>query len=156
LVNPDSPSKIGLAWNDDAYMANTAVTGATGLQLTTAWNVYAAVQHYWVPWLRTSLYGGYLNYQANSSAVDTLVCAPFGFGSGCTDWAAWQIGSRTLWNPTKNLDVGAEVQWTEISKSAFSGALITFSPAGHAPSTFVAGNAGVFSAIFRVQRNFYP
>jgi hypothetical protein len=162
LVNPGTISTLGLAWIDDAYMANTAATGATSLQLTTMWNVYGAIQHYWTPWLRTSLYGGYVNYQANSSAVDTLVCTQINpgtgapFGSGCTDWAAWQIGSRTLWNPTKNLDVGAEVQWTEISKSAFSGALITFSPAGHAPSTFVAGNAGVFSAIFRVQRNFYP
>jgi hypothetical protein len=67
-----------------------------------------------------------------------------------------QIGARTLWNPTKNLDVGAEIQWTEITKSTFSGGLVTFSPAGCAPATFVAGNAGVFSAIFRVQRNFYP
>jgi hypothetical protein len=109
-----------------------------------------------MPWLRTSLYGGYAQYTANSSAVDTLVCAPSGFGSGCADWAAWQIGSRTIWNPTRNLDVGAEVLYTQMSKSAFDGALVTFSPTGHAPSTFVVGKTNVLSAIFRVQRNFYP
>ncbi len=148
--------RIGLAWVDDAYMANTAATGATGLQLPTIWNVYGAIQHYWVPNLRTSLYGGYVNYQANSSAVDILVCAPSGFGPGCADWAAWQIGSRTVWNPVKNLDVGLELQYTELSRSAFSGGATTFTPAGAAANTFTIASTNVVSAIARVQRNFYP
>src|SRR5262249_13895462 len=146
----------GLAWVDDAYLANTALTGATSLQLTTAWNVYAAIQHYWTPWLRTSLYGGYASYQANSSAVDTLGCAPNGFGSGCADWAAWQIGTRTIWNPTRNLDVGAEIIYTAMTKSAFDGAIVTFAPTGAAAHTFQVGTTNVLAAIFRVQRNFYP
>ena len=86
-------SRIGLAWVDDAFMANSAAAGATQLQLPAAWNIYAGIQHYWVPNLRTPLYGGYVNYRADSSAVDTLVCKPNGFGAGCADWAAWQIGS---------------------------------------------------------------
>jgi hypothetical protein len=64
------------------------------------WNIFAAIQHYWVPDVRTSLYGGYVQYKANSSAVDTLICAPIHFGTGgttaqpavsatgCADWAA--------------------------------------------------------------------
>jgi len=147
---------IGLAWVDDAYMANNAATGATGLQLPTIWNVYGAIQHYWVPNVRTSLYGGYVNYTANSSAVNILVCAPSGFRSGCADWAAWQIGSRTLWNPVRNLDVGVEVSYTELSKSAFSGSTTTFAPAGAAAHTFSIGSTNVVSAIVRVQRNFVP
>jgi hypothetical protein len=162
LVNADNPSRIGLAWSDDAFLANTAATGATQLQLTTYWNVYAAIQHFWVPWLRTSLYGGYGEYRANSQAVDTLVCTQINtgtgrpFGPGCADWAAFQIGSRTLWNPTKNLDISGELQYSELTRSAFNGAVITFSPTGHAPSTFVAGSTNVLSAIIRFQRNFYP
>lgn len=62
-----------MAWVDDAFMANSAATGATQLQLPAAWNIYAGIQHYWVPNLRTSLYGGYVNYRAESSAVDALV-----------------------------------------------------------------------------------
>ena len=76
-----------MAWVDDAFMANSAATGATQLQL-----IYAGIQHYWAPNLRTPLHGGYVNYRAGS-AVDTLVCKPNGFGAGCADWAAWQIGS---------------------------------------------------------------
>src|SRR5262249_14556595 len=147
---------IGLGWVDDAFMANSAATGATQLQLPAAWNVYAGIQHYWAPYLRTSLYGGYVDYRAESSAVDALVCMPNGFGAGCADWAAWQIGSRTIWNPTKNLDIGVDVQYTALSKTAFDGAIITFSPTGHAPATFQVGKTGVASALVRIQRNFLP
>jgi len=125
LVNSGT---IGLGWIDDAFLANSVATGATRLQLPAAWNIYAGIQHYWVPNLRTSLYGGYVNYRAESAAVDTLVCAPNRFGAGCADWAAWQIGSRTLWNPVRNLDVGVDVQYTALSKTAFAGSSVTFAP----------------------------
>jgi hypothetical protein len=109
-----------------------------------------------VPNLRTSLYGGYVNYRADSSAVDTLVCKPNGFGTGCADWAAWQIGSRTLWNPVRSLDVGVDVQYTALSKTAFDGGTVTFTPTGAAPNTFRVGTTGVISALLRIQANFYP
>jgi Porin subfamily len=164
LINNNN--KIGLGWQDDAFFANTTRTGATGLQLSTMWNVFAAIQHYWVPDIRTSLYGGYVQYQANSSDVDTLICGPIHgaqpavSATGCTDWAAWQIGSRTIWNPVRNLDVGVEALYTDLSKSAFSGGNFAFVPTNTgqiAPgSTFTAGSTHIWSGILRVQYNFYP
>jgi hypothetical protein len=151
-----SGGTIGLAWVDDAFLANSAATGATQLQLPAAWNIYAAIQHYWVSSLRTSLYGGYVDYRANSSAVDVLVCAPNKFAAGCADWAAWQIGSRTLWNPVRNLDVGVDVQYTALSKTAFAGGAVTFAPTGAGLTTFTVGPTHVISALLRIQRNFYP
>jgi Porin subfamily len=153
LVNSGT---IGLAWVDDAFLANSPATGATQLQLPAAWNIYAGIQHYWVPDLRTSLYGGYVNYRAQSSAVDVLVCAPNKFAAGCADWAAWQIGTRTLWNPVRNLDVGVDVQYTALSKTAFAGGAVTFAPTGAGSTTFTVGTTGVVSALLRIQRNFYP
>ncbi len=153
LVNT---SRIGLGWTDDGFESNTAATRATGIQLATAWDVVAAIQHYWVPDVRTSLYGAYVNWKANSSAVDTLVCHANGFASGCADWAAWQIGSRTIWNPTRNLDIGVDVVYTDLSKSAFNGAVVTFSPSGAAPNTFTVASTHVWSGIVRAQYNFYP
>jgi hypothetical protein len=147
---------IGLAWVDDAFIANSAATGATQLQLPVAWNVCAGIQHYWVPDLRTSVYGGYVSFRAESSAVDTLVCAPNKFAAGCADWAAWQIGSRTLWNPVRNLDVGVDVQYTALSKTAFAGGSVTFAPAGAGTTSFTVGTTHVVSALLRIQRNFYP
>ena len=153
LVNSGT---IGLAWVDDAFMANSPGTGATQLQLPAAWNTYAGIQHYWVLNLRSSIYGGYVNYRAESSAVDTLVCAPNGFRPGCADWAAWQIGSRTLWNPVRSLDVGVDLQYTALAKTAFDGGTVTFAPTGAAPTTFRVGTTGVISALVRIQWNFYP
>jgi hypothetical protein len=181
---------IGLAWVDDAYFANSAavaLAGAgavnnhpaiqTGLQLPKVWNIWAAIQHYWVPELRTSLYGGYAEYKANSSAVDTLFCAPLHNGatvfgaagasgtvtgssavaaSGCADWAAWSIGSRTVWNPVKNLDIGVDVLYSALTKSAFEGATVRFTPAQSPAAALTAGSSNIVSGIVRVQYNFYP
>jgi hypothetical protein len=74
-------NRIGLGWLDDGFFANTAATGATGIQLPTMWNIFSAVQHYWTPDVRTSLYGGYVQFKANSSAVDTLICTPIHNGA---------------------------------------------------------------------------
>jgi hypothetical protein len=179
-------NKIGLGFEDDGYFGSLTThpatgaprgIGATGLQLTTAWNVIGAIQHYWWPELRTSLYAGYLNYQANSSAVDTEVCQALNGGTfsannataiklvngtqvantGCTDWAAWMIGTRTLWNPTRNLDVGVDVLYTQQSKTAFGGAQFAFSPGGGAATqTLTVGDTHIWAGIMRVQYNFLP
>jgi len=169
-------NSIGLAWVDDAYFANNTAGGVqTGLQLPTAWNIYAAIQHYWIPELRTSLYGGYLQYQANSSAVDASLCAPLHSGrtlntggganligssavsaSGCADWATWAIGSRTIWNPVRNLDIGVDVLYSALTKSALSGATLRFTPTQSATEILTAGSSSIVAGIVRVQYNFYP
>jgi hypothetical protein len=176
-------NNIGLAWVDDAFFANNGTAAApglqTGLELATAWNIYAAIQHYWIPELRTSLYGAYLQYQANSSAVDASFCAPlhagksitFGTGaaavttitgssavsaSGCADWATWTIGSRTIWNPVRNLDIGVDVLYSALTKSAFDGAALRFTPAQAPTEILKAGSSNIVAGIVRVQYNFYP
>jgi Porin subfamily len=170
-------NKIGLGWLDDGFMANTTEVGATGIQLATNWNVFAAIQHYWVPELRTSLYGGYTEYKANSNAVDVEVCQELNEGelpgftnplthhgvgrvspTGCLDWAAFEVGSRTLWNPTRNLDVGVDVLYTSMTKTAFSGAIANFpGPGGTgATTTLNVADTHIWAGILRIQYNFLP
>jgi hypothetical protein len=174
-----SGGKIGLAWVDDAYFSNTAAgvfapnAAQTGLQLPTVWNIWAAIQHYWTPDVRTSLYGGYAAYKANSSAVDASFCTPLHNGgtitnggviagsaavpaSGCADWATWAIGSRTIWNPVRNLDIGVDVLYSALTKSAFEGATITFTPAQSPLEKLKPGSSNIVAGIVRVQYNFYP
>ena len=43
------------------------------LELTTAWNVNAAYEHFWSPRWRTSLYGGYAAVSYNGTA-NTMLC----------------------------------------------------------------------------------
>ena len=76
--------------------------------------------------------------------------------TGCADWASWAIGSRTVWNPVKNLDIGVEVAYTALDHSAFSGGTTTFAPAGAASHTFAIAATNVLSGIVRIQRNFSP
>ena len=174
--NPGPPNGAGLAvgnakgdsisvgWVDDAYF-----TTGGGLELSTAWSVAAAFQHYWTPALRTSVYTQYAKYEANSSSVDALICGAGGLnvgagnlqrsavalGAGCADWSGWQIGSRTLWNPVANLDIGVDVMYTKVD-SAFGGSSFNYTPNGGGLTTKAVGDNDVWSAIFRVQRNFWP
>ena len=171
-----NPNRIGIGWVTDAYF--TGLLGQdNSLQLSTSWNIIAAIQHYWTPDVRTSLYGEYFEYKANSSVVNNSVCAvlhaggtlgPNGAASatgavhgsaavsatGCADWAAWQIGSRTIWNPVKNLDIGVEAMYTAMSKTAFGGATATV--AVPLANTVPVGDTHIWSGIVRVQYNFYP
>jgi hypothetical protein len=166
LINTN---RIGLGWLDDGFMGNTTELGAHGIDLATNWNVFAAIQHYWVPEIRTSLYGGYAQYKANSTAVDVEICQELNEGelagfhgfvspTGCLDWAAWTIGSRTLWNPTRNLDVGVDVLYTSMSKTAFSGATVVIpnQPGTGGTATLNAADTHIWAGILRVQYNFLP
>jgi hypothetical protein len=68
---------VGFGVLSDAVVGGTlAGTGgsafATDLQLTTAWNVNAAYEHFWNPQWRTSLYGGYAAVSYNTNANGNL------------------------------------------------------------------------------------
>ncbi|HXZ45444.1 MAG TPA: porin, partial [Pseudolabrys sp.] len=61
--------------SDAVYGGSVTGTGtgaATSLELTTAWNVNAAYEHFWNPRWRTSLYGGYAAVTYNSAANSLL------------------------------------------------------------------------------------
>jgi hypothetical protein len=76
--------------------------------------------------------------------------------SGCADWATWAIGSRTIWNPVKNLDIGVDVLYSALTKSAFSGATLLFTPSQSPAAALTAGSSNIVAGIVRVQYNFNP
>ena len=57
------------------FLGGTAVAGTlpTAVELTTAWNVNAAYEHFWSPRWRTSLYGGYMKVEYGGTA-NNLIC----------------------------------------------------------------------------------
>ena len=165
LVNE---GKIGVGWLDDAYYDSREANGGS-LELSKVWSAVAAFEHYWTPTLRSSIYGGYMKFEANSSVVDTQVCAgglPAGTGlpatgpgslsqgPGCTDWSAYQIGSRTIWNPVANLDIGVDVMYTKIN-TAFQGQVRSVTTQG-LPIALLVDDTHQWSGILRIQRNFWP
>jgi len=189
---------VANGWGLDGIFANAVgnaapspaaggVTNLTGIVLPTVWDVAAAVEHYWTPALRTSLFGSVTSWDpgdrgnaimcsspngpvragpaGNVTKTGTAIAAggntsftagPF---SGC-DYAfeIWGVGSRTVWNPVKNLDIGVEVMWSKIhqnmdpSKVAFN-----FGGGGNrAAGLYAPSDEDVVSGMFRIQRNFWP
>ena len=121
-------------WPMPSMAASHLNSFATDLQLTTAWNVNAAYEHFWSPRWRTSLYGGYAAVTYKQSANDMLcaqevangvlinagavaaVTPGFGANIGCNnDWKTWWIGSRTQWNVTKDFYMGLDVLYSKIN-----------------------------------------
>ena len=151
----------------DAVFGGNILTGnASGLDLTTAWNVNAAYEHFWNPRWRTSLYGGYAAVSYNSQG-NAIVCslegASAGSGSGTTavanpgcdnDWQTWWLGSRTQWNVTKDFYMGVDVMYAKLLSASMPGNIVPTNAAfGGATRVSDADN---WQFRFRVHRDFYP
>jgi hypothetical protein len=152
--------------SDGVYGGTIAGADNTSVELTTAWNVNAAYEHFWNPRWRTSLYGGYAEVSYNDRA-NAMICSSAGLGTGGTgslavasagcdnDWQFWWIGSRTQWNVTKDFYMGLDVLYQRLQTASTPGNLFT------SPTSVVTGPLNVkdqdnWQFRFRVHRDFYP
>jgi hypothetical protein len=130
------------------------------IQLTTAWGVNAAYEHFWSPEWRTSVYGGYQAFSQNATGT-ALVCTAEGVaaaacGGSAGNWNYWNIGSRTQWNVTKNFYLGVDVVYQHLD-TMFSDTAVTIPGSGGRPTyTGVLSNQDNWAVNFRVHRDFYP
>jgi hypothetical protein len=173
---------VAAAWALDGVFANiigptavsTGALGASGIELTTAWAIGAGIQHYWTPALRSSLFGTYNAVDYNSNATAIFCSSPVGpvrtaagaapnFATGpvigCNpDFNYWAIGTRTIWNPVPNLDIGLEVVYAKIeTKHDPATVTLNFAGAGgRALGNYTPSSEDVWSGVFRIQRNFWP
>jgi hypothetical protein len=150
----------------DAVYGGVINISASDLQLTTAWNINAAYEHFWSPRWRTSLYGGYAAVSYGDRG-NNIVCAlqgtSAGSGTGTTavavpgcdnDWQTWWIGSRTQWNVTKDFYMGVDVMYAKLQSASMPGNVL--------PTNVIIGAATTVSDVdnwqfrFRVHRDFYP
>jgi hypothetical protein len=82
--------------------------------------------------------------------------------SNCNPDSSWaQLGTRTMWNPVPDLDIGFDVSWVHLN-TAFAGTAnlnIFGTPfqqdaTGRPGGAYTIANQDVYSAMFRIQRNF--
>jgi Porin subfamily len=137
-------ASLGFGVLTDAVFATAA---GSSLELTTAWTVNAAYEHFWSKQWRTSLYGGYSAVTYNDTA-NAILC----FGGGTTtravcdsNWSTYWIGSRTQYNLTPDTYMGLDVMYAKlksINGSGFAAGLIT--------------DPDNWQFRFRVHKDFYP
>ncbi|MCW5689557.1 MAG: porin, partial [Pseudolabrys sp.] len=120
---------------------DSVVTAAGTADLTKGWSITGGLEHFWVPNLKTSLYGAYGKLEYSDAASATLLLNAPVATAGSANWSYWQIGSRTVWTPVTNLDLSVEVMYNS-QQTAFTGPTV--------------GDNSWWSGMFRAQRNFYP
>jgi hypothetical protein len=170
---------VGAAWALDGVFANTVGNGAAGLngsgiQLTTAWSVGAAFEHHWNPAVRSSVFGVVtsVSYPGDltTGAKATFCSSPVGpvrnaagvapsFGApvvGCNpDFMVWGVGTRTVWNPVRNLDLGAEIMYSRLDQNMGAGVLLNFAGSGGTPAgNYTPQNQSIWSGLLRAQWHF--
>jgi hypothetical protein len=167
----NASASVAAGWIGDGVF-----TTGTEIELTRAWSVQAAYQHIWSPRWKTSVFGGYAKVDYNDTATGILnsalvagsVCArPFAgvvnnlsavradAGNSCNpDYGFWEVGTRTQWNPVPLLDIGFELLYSH-HLTAYKGPALYTANAPR-PAVALMDDQGVWSTMFRWQRNFYP
>jgi hypothetical protein len=178
-------SAMGLGFFQDGVYCGVSATGAVGsgacpggptsVQLTTAWSVQAAYEHFWTPSLRTSLVGAYTDISYNGAA-SAMMCAntagggantiafvvPANCGAGSFDWSHYSISSRTQWNITKDFYVGLEGYYGHLNTMSkgqtvfYSAASQTAQPGNLANNPRTLGDQNVWVYRMRVHRDLVP
>jgi hypothetical protein len=152
---------VGLGWTEEGVF-----TTGSNVELTTVWSFNAAYEHRWNPQWRTSVYGGMFGVEYDGAATAAIcgrnaaggLIAFTGFtptpGFNCSpNWSMSGVGSRTLWNPVPDLDVGVDVVWYHLN-TAFAGTAALGANGAKPAGVYNISNQDTVGALFRIQRNF--
>jgi len=169
-------ANVAAAWALDSIFGTLPSTnGATGQQLTNYFSIAAAIEHYWTPALRTDIFGNYSVVDFNDVATTLFCSSPQSpirrigapttpltgatVAAGCNpDFNVWNVGTRTIWNPAPQFDIGVEVMYSRIeTKNDPNQVVLNFAGAGgRAAGVYAPSSESVWSSLLRLQRNFWP
>jgi len=157
----------------------------TQIDQSTEWSWAAEYEHFWTPKLHTAVQGGYVSINYDQTATNLICAGAPGFGpmnnslgtsiastvgqpltftngwapgSACHPSFSWyQVGTRTIWNPHPDLDIGVEVLYTGLNTANRGATVNTAAATGAVPAgQYTFANQGVLSSVIRIQRNFLP
>jgi len=151
-------NNLGVGWLEEGVF-----TTGSNVELTTVWSFDAAYEHRWNPQWRTSIHGGMVGIEYDGAAK-AMICSGTGFvgtGSGsftkfsnCSpNWSMTGVGTRTLWNPVPDLDVGVDLLWWHLN-TAFAGTATLGQNGGKPAGAYRISDQDALAAVFRIQRNF--
>jgi hypothetical protein len=87
-------------------------TGSGTCEQQWGFAVVAALKHYWLPTLSSSVYGSYMEIHYTANAI-----AGFGGAIGVPNLKETRIGSNLVWTPVKGFDIGAEFMYVRGANS---------------------------------------
>jgi hypothetical protein len=166
----------GIGIGSDGVYAGTNPTNGASIELTTAWGVNAAYEHFWNKSWQTSVYGAYTatTYNANANGylcnAETLGGGAFGpafsnpHGVACNNnFNVWTVGTRTQWNIDSSTYLGLDVVYEKL-QTGLSGMVANYGNGGESGATATSAGTGprdvadqsALMVQFRVHRNFYP
>src|SRR5689334_444713 len=172
-------NNAGFGWTTDGIYDGPGGVGGTNVELTTVWGINGFAQHLWSPKWRTSVYGGYVEVDYNSTAtaiinshlpgaagttpcgvpvagtVQPPITVAAATNSCSPDFSWWQVGSRTQWNPHPDLDIGVDVLWTHLN-TAYKAAGTLAANGARPAGPYAIDDQDILSVMFRIQRNFLP
>jgi hypothetical protein len=146
------------------FSSDNVIGSDGGNNLTTAWGVNAAYEHFWSKSYQTSVYGGYIAESYNDNANATLCSlsdfsssAQLGGGfSNCdNNWAMWNVGSRSQWNIDSQTALGVDIVYQKVI-SADKGLAVMPVNGTQAAGLHTIEDQGAWMGQFRIHRNFYP
>lgn len=159
-----SGNQISLGWKTDGVYVN-----GSGINLTTGWAIGMAYEHYWLPNLSTTVFGGRSIVEYNDTVINSrLFCGSGSVGGLVTQgfrvadnvrcdpgYKFWEYGVHTDWYPVPGFRLGFEIGAVSI-ESAFAGQFVTLSSRqGARPTgTYLAKDQSIGWVTFRAQRGF--
>ena len=120
--------------------------------------VVAALKHYWIPTVSSSVYGSYMQ-EVYSNAAQLGA----GGGVGAANYKEVRIGTNLIWTPVKGFDIGGEFMYfreinygPSISQGQFNAAAFNTTQAnpGNAVPPAFRATQNVYEGRIRVQRAF--
>ncbi len=157
-------AKIGDGGLAFGYVLDGVYANGTGIQKSDAWDVSAFYEHYWNPAWRTSVFGSYSHISYGSTGDALLLAAANGGrlstgttnASGSFALGVAQIGTRTAWNPVKDLTLAAEFSYTRLDQH-LSGTFTstgTSVPGYAAGTTFQLKDQNLYTGSVQILRSF--
>jgi hypothetical protein len=121
----------GFGVGSDCIFGGTVAAGNnTGCQLTTAWGIDVAYEHYWTPqWHQSLVFDGmWEKYGSGTGSANAMLCVGEGLGAGAgttataaagcnNNWSVWGVGSRLQWDVTKHFYIGVEAIYQHIDSA---------------------------------------
>jgi len=152
--------------------------GANGGQIakSNAWEVDASFEHYWTPQWRTSVFGGYsrITYgdSTNPNSAAGMMMAAFSTGrlgvngngntgstqgilvaSGNFDFGVAQVGTKTSWQPVKDLTLSAEFLYSRLDQN-LTGFYVGNIPGKPNTQIYTLGNQNLYNGAVQILRSF--